>query len=171
MKRVGEFYKVSFSQFEKDYNALGCKKLQHAQLKALYDNIKLPCRATAGSAGYDIFLPFEITLKAGEELWIPSGIRMKFRKDYGLFIMNKSGLGTKSRFQINTCISLIDSDYYYSDNEGHLIFKVIHDSRDPQAVLTLPAGKSFLQAVLFPYGITKSDKASGRRNGGFGSTD
>ncbi len=171
MKKVGDFYKVSFSQFEKDYNEIFGKKLDYQSMKKMYDGIKMPTRATTGSAGYDIFLPFDITLKAGEEITIPSGIGFTCKKDYALFVLSKSGLGSRSRLQLNTCISLIDSDYHNSDNEGHMIFRVIHDSRDPKAVLTLPAGKGFLQGVFFQYGITKTDNASGTRNGGLGSTN
>ena len=166
MIKVAEFYKVSLEQFEKDYRALVDKNIENGDLKAIYDQIKLPSRATTGSAGYDFFLPYKISLKAGEEIMIPTGIR----KDYGLFILSKSGLGSRSRLQLNTCISLIDSDYFYSDNEGHMLFKLIHDSRDPKAVLTLDAGKSFVQGVFIRYGITESDNASGVRNGGLGST-
>jgi len=110
-------------------------------------------------------------LKAGEEITIPTGIRFKCRKDFAFFILSRSGLGTRNRLQINTAISLIDSDYFYSSNEGHIITRIIHDSRDPKAVLTIDSGKGYLQGVFFQYGITKSDKASGVRNGGFGSTN
>lgn len=170
MERVGEFYKVSFNQFKKDYEAMGHKKLSNSEMQKMYDDIKLPQRATTGSAGYDFYLPFDITLKAGEEIFIPSGIRMRFNEDYGFLVFSKSGLGTHHRLHITTCISLFDSDYYYSDNEGHFLFKIIHDSKDPNAVLSLPKGKSFLQGVLFKYGITESDHATGKRNGGIGST-
>lgn len=171
MKRVSEFYKVSFKQFDKDYREMVDKNIDHVELKRIYDSIKLPTRATECSAGYDFFLPYAITLKAGEETTIPSGIRCKFKKNYGLFIMSKSGLGTRNRLQINTCISLIDSDYFYCENEGHMSFRIIHDSRDPKAVLSLPAGKSFLQGIFFPYGVTHSDNAKEKRKGGFGSTN
>lgn len=172
MERVAEFYKVSFNQFEKDYKNLNPNSvLTDEELRRIYDGIKLPQRATAGSAGYDFYLPYAIRLKAGEEMVLPTGIRFTCRQDYGMFLMNKSGLGSKNRFQINTCISLIDSDYYYSDNEGHILAYVIHDSRDKNAILSLPAGKSFLQGVFFKYGITESDNQTTARNGGFGSTN
>ena len=48
---------------------------------------------------------------------------------------------------------------------------MIHDSRDSKAVLSLPAGKSYVQGVFLRFGITYSDSASEKRNGGFGSTD
>ncbi len=172
MKRVAEFYKVSFVQFEKDYkNAFPKANLSHAQLKTIYDNIKLPKRATANSAGYDFFLPFDISLKAGEGITIPTGIRFECKKDYCLLMMPKSGLGNKNRFHPNCIVPLIDSDYFYSDNEGHILTMMIHDSRDSKAVLSLPAGKSYVQGVFLRFGITYSDSASEKRNGGFGSTD
>ena len=172
MKRIAEFYKVSFSQFEKDYKEINPNsKLSHAELKAMYDNIKLPTRATTGSAGYDFFLPHEINLKAGEQIVIPTGIRFECKQDYALFMFSKSGLGNRNRLQLNTAVSIIDSDYFYSDNEGHIIACLIHDSRNPKDVLSLPAGKGYFQGVFIKYGITKSDKSTGKRNGGLGSTN
>ena len=171
MEKVAEFYKISFNQFEKDYRKLFPEnQITNEQLKEMFENIKLPKRATTGSAGYDFYLPFDITLKAGEEITIPTGIRFKGRPDYALFIFSRSGLGTRNRLQLNTAVSVIDSDYYYSDNEGHMMYRVIHDTRDSSAIFSLEAGKGFLQGVFVPYGITESDSASGVRNGGFGST-
>lgn len=170
MDRIAEFYKVSYEQFKKDYIAINGNNVVDTELKKMYDEIKLPKRATTGSAGYDFYLPYAISLKAGEELTIPTGICFECQQDYAMLFMSKSGLGTKSRLQLNTCVSLIDSDYFYSDNEGHILARVIHDSRDKDAVLSLPAGKSFLQGVFVKFGVTKSDEAKGIRNGGFGST-
>lgn len=171
MERIAEFYKVSYNQFKKDYEVInGKNNISEDELKSMYDLIKLPKRATTGSAGYDFYLPYPIKLKAGEEITIPTGVRFECEQDYALLFMSKSGLGSKNRLQLNTCISLIDSDYFYSDNEGHILARVIHDARNADAVLELPAGKSFLQGVFIKFGITKSDNADGKRNGGFGST-
>jgi len=171
MKKVAEFYKVSFNQFKKDFQSIFPEnKISEQELKEMYENIKLPARATTGSAGYDFYLPFPINLKAGEQLTVPTGIRFQCKQNYAMLFMSKSGLGSKSRLQLNTAISLIDSDYYYSDNEGHILARIIHDTREKDQVLSLPAGKSFLQGVFIEFGITKSDKAKGIRNGGFGST-
>ena len=172
MERIAEFYKVSFKQFEKDYSSIfPDNKKTEEELKEIYNNIKLPKRATTGSAGYDFYLPFDITLNPGEEITIPTGIRFSCDINYALFIFSKSGLGTKHRLQLNTAVSIIDSDYYYSDNEGHMIYRVIYDSKTSNEHLTLSAGKGFLQGVFIPYGITHSDSANGIRNGGFGSTN
>ncbi len=172
MKRVAEFYKVSFVQFEKDYKDIfPNNQLSNAQLKTIYNNIKLPERATAGSAGYDFYLPFDISLKAGEEITIPTGVRVSCSHGWALLMMPKSGLGNKNRLHPNCIVPLIDSDYFYSDNEGHILTRIIHDTRNPKEVLSLPAGKSYVQGVFIKYGITHSDNAKAKRNGGFGSTD
>ena len=172
MKRIAEFYKVSFDQFKADFiNIFPNTNKTEEQLKELYDNIKLPERATKCSAGYDFFLPFDISLKAGEEITIPTGIRFWSKKDYAMLFMSKSGLGSRNRLQLNTAISIIESDYFYSDNEGHLLARIIHDSRKKDDILNLSAGKGYLQGVFVRFGITKSDRASGKRNGGFGSTN
>lgn len=169
--RVAEFYKVSFEQYKKDFEKTFPESpISDKALKEIYDNIKLPARATTASAGYDFYLPFEINLDVGDEIMIPTGIRSRFREDYALFIMPKSGLGTKSRLIMYNTAALIDADYFNSDNEGHIMIKLLYDLRNSNKPLSLPAGKSFVQGVFLPFGITESDDASGIRNGGLGST-
>ena len=67
-------------------------------------------------------------------------------------------------------VGVVDSDYYHSDNEGHIFVKITNDSRDGKS-LVVNAGDKFAQAIFLPYGITYDDAASGIRNGGFGSTN
>ena len=86
-----------------------------------------------------------------------------------LMLFPRSGLGFKYRLQMDNTVGVIDSDYYYSDNEGHIFAAITNDSRQ-EKVLSLKAGDAFMQGVFMPFGITESDCAAGRRNGGFGST-
>lgn len=171
MKRVSQFYKVSYEQFLKDYREVNKNSiLTDEEVKTLYEGIKLPARATKNSAGYDFYLPYEISMKPGETLTIPTGVRASMRADWALILMPKSGLGFKHRLILNNTLGLIDADYYYSDNEGHIHAKLLYDTHESKDTLSLPAGKSFIQGVFVPFGITKDDKAVGVRNGGFGST-
>ena len=139
------------------------------QADSIYDAITLPKRATSGSAGYDICTPIDISLKPGESIKIPTGIRASMREDYCLFIMPRSGLGSKYRFQLINTVGVIDSDYYCSDNEGHIFVPMINDSREDKTV-ELKAGSAFVQAIFCRFGITEDDETEGTRNGGFGST-
>ena len=48
MKRIAQFEKVSRERFNKDWFGVFSSDANH-----IYDEIKLPKRATSGSAGYD----------------------------------------------------------------------------------------------------------------------
>ena len=71
--------------------------------------------------------------------------------------------------QLNNTVGVIDSDYFNSDNEGHIFFKITNDSNEGKT-LEIKSGDAFAQAIFLPYGITYDDAAAGIRNGGFGST-
>lgn len=60
-------------------------------------------------------------------------------------------------------------DYYFSENEGHIMIKVTNDSKTGK-VVSIKEGDKLCQGVFLPYGITIDDHADGIRNGGFGST-
>ena len=91
MKRIARFEKVSFRQFsdgwDDTFQAIekGENKDQSKEtLKEIYDRIKLPRRATAGSAVYDFFAPVDIILNPGETIKIPTGIRVWMVPDWVL---------------------------------------------------------------------------------------
>ncbi len=161
MKRIARFEKVSSAQYRE-----GCEM---ANADEIYENIKLPKRATAGSAGYDFYAPFDIVLKPNETVKIPTGIRAWIEDGWVLKIYPRSGLGFKFRLQLNNTVGIIDSDYYNSDNEGHIFIKITNDTNEGRTI-EIPAGTGFAQGIFVEYGITLDDEADGVRNGGFGST-
>lgn len=168
MKRIAQFFKVS------PENYLQAVKEDFPQytdddIRDIYEAIQLPKRATRGSAGYDFFAPFAFSLPPGATIKIPTGIRVKMEEDWVLKLYPRSGLGFKYRLQLNNTVGIIDSDYYYSDNEGHIFTKITNDSNEGK-VLEVPAGSGFIQGIFLEYGITYDDDAKGIRNGGFGST-
>lgn len=163
-KRVAMFDVVSREQFIESFG----KDLQGTPEEA-YLNIRLPERATIGSAGYDFVSPVGFCLHPGESILIPTGIRCRLATNWVLKIYPRSGLGFKYRVQLNNTVGIIDSDYYYSDNEGHIKVKITNDSKDVKD-LVISAGDKFCQGIFVEYGITVDDSCSGIRNGGFGST-
>ena len=168
MKRIAQFFKVSFEEFEKGMKD-SFKNMTEKEIEELYWDIKLPKRATKGSAGYDFYTPFTFTLKPGETIKIPTGIRVKIDENWVLKLYPRSGLGFKFRLQLNNTVGIIDSDYFNSDNEGHIFAKLTNDSNEDK-VLSLEKGAGFMQGIFLEYGITVDDDADGVRNGGFGST-
>ena len=89
--------------------------------------------------------------------------------NYVLKLYPRSGLGFKYRLQLNNTVGIIDSDYYYSDNEGHIFAKITNDSNEGKTV-TINKGEGFMQGIFIEYGITVDDDTTEIRNGGFGST-
>ncbi len=160
MKRIAKFEKVSLKQFQTDYGL---------DAENAYYEIRLPRRATAGSAGYDFFSTVDVMLAPGEEVKIPTGIRAKIDDGWVLKIYPRSGLGFKYRLQLNNTVGIIDSDYYNSSNEGHIFVKLTNDSKSGKTVC-LKKGDAFAQGIFLEYGITVDDDADGVRDGGFGST-
>ena len=168
MKRIAKFFKVSPEEFQKAYlDEFGGDADEAAKV---YDEIKLPKRATSGSAGYDFFSPVDFTLKPGQTIKIPTGIRARMDEDWVLALFPRSGLGFKYRLQLNNTVGIIDSDYYNSDNEGHIFIKITNDSNEGKEV-AVQSGSGFAQGIFFMYGITEDDDCDSLRNGGFGSTD
>lgn len=181
MERIARFEKVSYEQFKHDIieafneEIFVCDDTDSVGgptekfIQTAYDNIQLPTRATSGSAGYDFKLPFGVNIGPSESVKIPTGIRVSIDPGWWLGCFPKSGLGFKYRMQLDNTVGVIDSDYYYSQNEGHILAKVTNDGNDGDDIC-LSAGDKFIQAIFLPYGITRDDEAKGIRNGGFGST-
>ena len=169
------FYKVSKEQFLSQ-NVVTIAEGQTIKTNLTekdYENIVLPKRATIDSAGYDIFSPVSFSLKPNEQILIPTGIRAHIPDNTFLMIVPRSGLGFKYRLQLNNTIGIIDKDYVFSDNEGHIMAKIINDSRDGK-IVTVDAGKAFVQGIIVPFVYMESYDSNfemGKRNGGFGSTE
>ncbi len=164
MKKIAKFEKVSKEQFRVGFiDSFGYEPTNE------YEELKLPKRATKGSAGYDFFSPIDFSLAPGETIKIPTGIRAKIEDGWVLKIYPRSGLGFKFRLQLNNTVGIIDSDYYYSDNEGHIFIKITNDSNEGKTV-NVKAGDGFSQGIFLEYGITVDDDTEEIRNGGFGST-
>lgn len=166
MQKIARFEKVSYEQFKKSFEDLFGNVFD---TKEIYDNIKLPKRATIGSAGYDFFSPININLECGKTIKMPTGIRVKIDDGWVLQCYPRSGLGFKYRMQLDNSVGIIDSDYYNSDNEGHIMAKLTNDGREGKTI-NIKSGDGYMQGIFVQYGITVDDDADGIRNGGFGST-
>lgn len=168
MRRIAQFFKVSSDNF---INAMKEEFPQYteADIRDMYESLELPKRATTGSAGYDFYAPFSFSLPPAATIKIPTGIRAKMDEGWVLKVYPRSGLGFKYRLQMNNTVGIIDSDYYYSDNEGHIFIKMTNDSNEGKTV-EVSQGSGFAQGIFLEYGITVDDDTEGIRNGGFGST-
>lgn len=176
MNKVGKFGKVSFEQFKKDwidtfqdenYNP----NITNDEILNIYKTIELPTRATNGSAGYDFKSPLDFKLRQNQTIKIPTGIKVIIDDGWVLLCFPRSGLGFKYRLQLDNSTAIIDSDYYCSDNEGHIFVKLTNDCKKDKT-LEIKQGDRIIQGIFIPFGITYTDYLDKKeiRNGGLGST-
>ena len=174
MNRMSEFSNVSFQQFKNDWidtfpelmNGLSNYDIDE-HIRDIYDNIKLPKRATAQSAGYDFFSPMSFVLEPNDSIKIPTGIHCEMYDGWTMLLFIRSSLGFKHGLSMPTSVSVIDGDYFNADNEGHIMVKLRNNSTKSVRV---NHGDGFVQGVFVPFGITLDDNTTTDRTGGIGST-
>lgn len=167
---MNKFEKVSYEQFKKDLLKFYPDKTE-TEVSHIYDGIKLPKRATKGSAGYDFYAPIPIHLISGSTMIVPTGIKVNLDMDKVLVLAPRSGHGFKYRAQLDNTLGVIDSDYFFSDNEGHIMAKITCDAKNDYTLWSVEQGKAFMQGIILQYYTTVDDNTIEERNGGFGSTD
>lgn len=151
MDRIAEFMKISKS----------------SKNEAFYDDIILPKRATTGSAGYDFYIPYDLTIGPNESVRVETNIRCKIDSEYVLMIFPRSSLGFKYKLQLDNTAGIVDSDYFNADNEGHIIIALTNHS---DKTLELKKNDRFAQGIFLKFGITVDDDVNNKRTGGYGST-
>lgn len=170
LKRA-KFEKVSPNQFleafANNYKEFSCAGDVLELISKLYENIELPKRGTSGSAGYDFKSPLNVEIQPGESFTFVTGIRCWMSQEYFLMIVPRSSLGFKYKLTLDNTVGIIDSDYYDSDNEGHIMIKVTNNS---DKVLFVNKGDKIAQGIFLPYIKTDDDDVTEKRNGGIGST-
>jgi dUTP pyrophosphatase len=177
-----KFEKISYEQFEKDFVSEFPDVDADDLKEKYYDQIKLPKRATELSVGYDFFTYFAFELKPGEEIKIPTGIKIQLDKPFklddgqvleSLDIYPRSGQGFKFLRVANT-VGVIDPDYYNNENnEGAIWIKLRNESND--YLFSFEPGDAFCQGKIHLCLLTSDDcvdeDSSPKREGGLGSTD
>ena len=155
-----KFEKISFEQFKNDI----CDN------KELYESYNLPKRGTKNSAGYDFYALYDYTLKPGETMKIPTGIKVSMESDDVLFLIDRSSMGFKYNVRMCNQVGVIDADYYNnSNNEGHMWIRIQNEGDKDYVV---KQGDAMIQGIFMKYLKTDDDIESNiERNGGIGSTN
>ncbi len=158
--KIAKFGHVSDAQWAE---AMGEKAADAIPL----EEIPLPRRATAGSAGYDFVAPAETVIPAGESALIPTGIRAEMETGWVLALFPRSSLGFRTGIRLSNTVGIIDSDYAFAKNEGHIMVKLRNPSGQP---VVIGRGERFCQGVFLPFGTAEEEDDFAERSGGFGST-
>ena len=136
-----------------------------------YQNIdfELPIRCTQHSAGYDIAIIEDITIKPGEICLGVTGLKAFMQDDEVLMLYPRSSLPRRYHLTIPNNVGIIDKDYYGNiDNDG-AIFVSLHNFGTE--IVHLKKGERVAQGIFQKYLVSPSEeRVTSVRNGGFGST-
>lgn len=160
-------------------------------------SINLPKRATKSSAGYDIESAEDITIpsiwkvffqtlfkyfgdkdaewesykelivKSIKPTLVPTGLKAYMQDGEVLKLFNRSSNPLKLGLILSNGVGVVDQDYYYADNEGHIMAQFINFF--PFDV-KIEKGQRICQGIFEQYLLTDDDVAEGKRVGGMGST-
>ena len=155
-----KFEKISFDQFKKDIKD---------DIK-LYDEYLLPKRGTKCAAGYDFYSLYDYTLKPGETMKIPTGVKVSMEEDDVLFLIDRSSMGFKYNVRMCNQVGVIDADYYNNkNNEGHMWIKIQNEGDQDYVV---KKGQAMIQGIFIKYlKVDDEEEILENRNGGIGSTN
>lgn len=154
-----KFEVISINQFNKDFKDTDTK----------YDDIIIPKRSTKFSAGYDFYMPYDLTIKKNEVVLIPTGIKVMLNSDEFLGIYIRSSLGFKYNLRMCNQVGIIDSDYYNNtSNEGHIFVKLKNEGDND---IILKKYDRYVQGIIQKYYIVDNEKEiEDIRVGGIGSS-
>ena len=146
--------------------------IRFERVSRIEEEIKLPTRATNGSAGYDFYAIEDIELPAGELTRIPTGVKCKITPFMVLVLANRSSNPSKRNLILSNGIGVIDSDYYGNiENDGEIMFEFYNTSKK---AIKLTKGEKIGQGFIVHIIRVENDmieNPDARRAGGFGSTD
>lgn len=138
------------------------------KFKKLDETLPDPAQATDGSAGYDLCIPYDMTLDSRHITEVPLRIAVQIPKGWVGLLRPRSGMGREHG--ISMAVSgIIDSDY-----RGELVAYVKTHHNMP--VQVIERGTSVFQLVVVPclhakVQIVDKLTETKRGSGGFGSTD
>ena len=177
------FEKVSREQWLEDmlnlYNIKEPTKEQLTEINKLYDDVKLPQRATTHSAGYDFYISGDVVIPMEQAGIIPTGIRWVCDKEEDknkvLQLYPRSGIGFRTGVRLMNTVGIIDADYWEGGNEGHIMIKLYNPMNlhsDPTGHLQAKNGEAIVQGIITTYYTCDDEEnVTEKRKGGMGSTD
>lgn len=129
----------------------------------------LPIRSDDGSAGYDFFIPKEITINPKESISICTNIKAMMQKDEVLMLYVRSSIGIKKHLMLCNGTGVIDSTYYNNPtNEGNIACALYNYGDEP---VVLEAGSRVMQGIFIKYLVANNDIVLNKqRLGGIGSS-
>jgi dUTP pyrophosphatase len=134
------------------------------KFKRLTTDAKIPLRATAGAAGFDVFSNGNYVINPSVRCLLDTGIAMQLPNGYWGELKPRSGLA--ARHGLDVLAGVIDSDY-----TGEIKVSLINHGEDQ---VEIKKGDRIAQLIIQQYAsdwmeVSEFDNTD-RGSGGFGST-
>ena len=143
--------------------------MEPIRVKKLNPNAMLPTYGSTEAAGADLYacLEAEVTIGAGETVFIPTGLALEVPKGCAGLIYARSSLGTKRGLAPANKVGVVDSDY-----RGEIIV-ALHNHGSEERIIS--NGERIAQMIITPvltpaYEMADSLEDTARGEGRFGST-
>lgn len=143
--------------------------MEHIKVKRVRSSAKIPTYGSKEAAGADLYacLDAPVTIHAGEDAWIPTGVALEVPRGHAGLIYARSGLACKRGLAPANKVGVVDSDY-----RGEVVVVLHNHGNAPQ---TVADGERIAQMVITPvvtapYVEVETLEDSVRGGGGFGST-
>ena len=124
----------------------------------------MPRRATPGSAGYDFYMPYDVTIHPGSTVVIDSGVSLEdgdLATNEVMCLFPRSSLGIQFGLRLKNTTGIIDSDYR----------DTIKIALTTDVKCTIQPGQRVMQGIIFKFGLIPNEIApTTSRVGGIGST-
>lgn len=140
-----------------------------AQFRKINPNVRLPER---NGAAWDLYLPEDVTIEAGQTVKIKLGFACKLPNGYSAFILLRSSTWGKWGICLGNQLGLWDGDYGGNEDELGLICYRPNSYKEYPTLI--PAGTRIAQFIIFKnppdlnFEVVESLPDASR--GGFGST-
>jgi dUTP pyrophosphatase len=164
------------------------KRIINIPIELCHSEARIPQYANIGDSGADIYALDDITIKPGETVLVPTGIKVAIPTGYELQVRPKSGRSLKTKLRVANTPGTIDQGYRDEvkviienvdppikditvDDDGH-VTSILYGSS-----YTIGKGEKFAQLVLSEvpktafFRVDSVAEIGENRGGGFGSTD
>lgn len=132
------------------------------KMAEILENLPLPSRKTAKSAGYDFHSPVAAVVKEGATIKIPLFVKVVGMPSRAvLLIFNRSSLSLKDGLSLDNCVAIIDADF----DQCILFQATAHKGQ----VIIDPYDR-ICQGVFMNFLTVDGDNVTEKRTGGIGST-
>lgn len=158
-----------FEEVNKMHKQYAQEMVVHGQKLVLHPKTQLPTRGDAGSAGYDFYLPIDVTIGPKDSKLIWTNVKAYMQDGEVLKIYPRSSTATKLNVVIKNVVGIIDKSYYENpSNDGNIGLMLINNSG---TTVSFKAGERVAQGIFQTFLVADEDEAQKEtRDGGFGST-